>query len=140
MQTITITNFRGEEPVTLPLNERIEREGACLDLIVQTQVHIGCPVAVELSLRTDGSVLLWNIQFASSASHYAHLSPTQYAYSTPHRPTDAQRRTVARWWAGIERPLGLTGGVGQSLIEWALDGQPLDSLKPYLDGRLPALA
>lgn len=37
------------------------------------QVHISCPVCVELSLRTDGSIELWNILWREKYGHYAHV-------------------------------------------------------------------
>lgn len=68
MQTITITDPAGNHPVTVPVSPRADREGNCLDLIVETFVHIGCPVVVELSIRTDGSVVFWKTHFNRRSS------------------------------------------------------------------------
>lgn len=140
MQTIVITDVTGRNPVTIPVKPQLDREGACFDLIIVQQVHIGCPVSVRLSLRTDGNVAIWDTKFDGSGSHYAHVDPDMYAYGEPNAPTEAQRRTVARWWAGVERPCGLSGGVGKSLLDWAFIGMAMSDIKDrYLDGSLPAL-
>lgn len=141
-QTITITDVAGNNPTTVPVRPNVSREGACLDLIVITAVHVGCPVNVRLSLRTDGTVQIWQTIFDGPDGTYAHVDPTMYGeyMGNPHAPTAAQRRTVARWWAGMEKPCGLHGGVGASLLEWAFQGMSKDEVEAtYLDGKRVAL-
>ncbi|WP_428559483.1 MAG: hypothetical protein ACP59X_14280 [Solidesulfovibrio sp. DCME] len=142
-QTITVTDVSGNNPVTVPVRPHIDREGACLDLIIVTAVHVGCPVTVRLSLRTDGTIHFWKTDFDGPDNTYAHIDPQQYnQYSgKPHAPTEAQRLTVARWWAGVEKPLGLHGGVGGTLMQWAFDGMSVIEMEDrYLDGLRVALA
>lgn len=137
MKTMTLTD--GKVAVTIPVSPRLDREGACLDLIILQQVMIGFPVAVRLSLRTDGTVGIWQTVFDGTGNHYAHVDDG-YNHNPPRAPTEAQRRTVARWWAGIERPCGLPYGVGHSLLEWAFAGMSLSEMtNRYLDGSHPAL-
>lgn len=140
MQTIVITDISGNNPVEVPVKPKLDREGACLDLIIIQQVHIGCPISVRLSLRTNGDVAIWSTLFNGDGNWYAHVDPGMYAYTPPPPPTEAQRRTVARWWAGEERPCGLSGGVGRSLLDWAFEGLSHADIKArYLTGPLPAL-
>lgn len=140
VQTITITDGSGQNPVTVPVSPRCDREGACLDLIVEVEVHVGVPVAVQLSLRTDGSVQLWATRVGANASSYVHVVSRMNGYDrtgTPilPTPTEAQRRTVARWWSGAEKPLGLRNGVGATLLKWAFEGMEMSAVQDrYLDG------
>ena len=139
MQTITITDVRGNNPTTIPVNPRIAREGACLDLIVRVAVHIGCPVGVRVSIHTDGSAYIWQTMWDGRGSNnYAHIDPAMYGDypgGQPNAPTEAQRRMVARWWAGGEYPCGLHSGVGKSLADWAFgDMTQAEVEAKYLDG------
>lgn len=135
IQTITITDTSGLAPVTVPANPRCDREGACLDIIIETSVHIGVPVSVLLSLRTDGSVHFWQTHVGRDAGHYAHIA-REYCMRELPAPTEAQRLTVARWWSGLDRPLGLKGGVGATLLDWAFAGMDKSEVQnKYLEGK-----
>ena len=141
-QTITLTGPCGTEPVTVPVRPRCNREANCIDLIVETAVHVGAPVKVLLSVRTDGTVHFWQTRFDGSDNTYAHIVERMNGYDRgPPEPTEAQRRTIARWWAGIERPLGLRGGVGASVLQWAFAGMdPEEVSRRYLDSKPVYLA
>ena len=140
MQTITITDPGGRNAVTVPVHPRVDREGACLDLIVSQQLHVGCPVYVLLSLRTDGSTAVWDTRFDGKANPYAHVVTGMNGWAngghTVPEPTEAQRLTIARWWAGIEYPCGIQGSPGQSLMQWAFAGLDADIVSQrYLNGK-----
>lgn len=55
-------------------------------------------------------------------------------------PTEAQLRTLARWWLGIDVPFGLTG-LGGPVCSWAFRGtDPQELSKKFGDGRKVYLA
>ena len=133
-QTITITDTRGNNPQTVPAHgdPSVRREGACVDLVLEGQIHIGAPIGARILLRTDGTWVHWQTYYDAS-NWYLHIS---VAYSgSPPPPTVAQRETVSEWWAdATTRPYGIF--IGQSLYDWAFgDGEPLGR-----DGRRVLLA
>jgi hypothetical protein len=143
MITITLQRDDGTE-ITLPaegehsVKREIGPDNRIADICLEGQVMIGCPIGVEILLRTDGSWAHWGTSYAAN-NHYLHIRPTGNGITEvvettspsgakvfTHReklpePTEAQRETVARWYLDREsRPYGMP--LGGSLCSWAFQG------------------
>src|SRR5689334_10584251 len=100
-ETITIRHRDGEVTIPGQRDWNVQREngpdrGRPIDVALHAQVLIGYPIGVTILLRSDGSWVHWTTDF-QSGNHYLHFA----AGSGEGSPlTEAQRRTLARWWLG----------------------------------------
>lgn len=152
MQAITLDDGYGRA-ITVPMvrDWSIQRENGPDNHIADTpltgQVMVGCPVGVTILLRTDGTWVHWQTDF-DAHNHYLHFADEGRFvrlgddYRPVYRrdePTAAQRRTLARWWLGDERPYGMT--IGEPVARWAFAGlTPQQISDRYGDGRPVYLA
>jgi hypothetical protein len=123
MKTTKITyESYNEPPVTIELGFRrnVTREGACLDLHLERQLAIDCPLNLQILIRTDGSIAEWSAEFNSNrGNHYWHFAST-----TSNPITDAQRETLAKIHFGSLTPFGVRGCLGAPVCSAAFDGHP----------------
>lgn len=124
-------------PVTIPAgrNYQAQREGACIDQVIETAVTPTLPIGVRLLLKTDGRIEHWDT-FYRASSYYAHHPE---GFEPRSEPTQPQRVAIAKWWANVERPLGLKTGVSGPLMAWAFGGMSADEIAALAGVKTPAL-
>jgi hypothetical protein len=121
--SITYVGHNGETH-TLPIgrDHKVKREGACLDVCLERAVAIDCPLVVQILIRTDGEIVLWNTEWRPGADNtYWHFS----AGTTADRKlTDQQREALERMWLGIiNLPGNLGGTLGRPAAAWTFAQQ-----------------
>jgi hypothetical protein len=133
MASITINDEYGRAPLTVDLDPRWEREhgldrGPTRDLCLEAWVSLRVPLLVTISLRSDGTWRHIGSTFRQGDNRYFH-----FAFDDPHdrqsrlHPTEAQRRTLARWFLRLEpSPFGLA--LGGPVKVWAFDGLAPDDV------------
>ncbi len=117
----------GEE-LTIPVLPwpRVKREfgsdGNIADCVLAGNPARGVPVWIEIVLRSDGSWQHWVTRFKDEGASYLLIEQPS---SKP--ATEAQRRTVARWWFELDpRPFGMP--LGATVCQWAFDGMSPDEI------------
>jgi hypothetical protein len=92
-------------------------------------VAVGIPAWVEILFRTDGSWEHWVTEFQGH-NNYLHVTQEQRGPIT-----EAQRRTVARWWLNLDsKPYGMS--LGASVCKWAFEGLSPEAVSQrYGDGK-----
>jgi len=111
---LTISDDLGAAKV--PLGNSFEnREGGCLDVCIKRSVDLDAGLAVEISIRTDGTVR-W---MATKPDNQDANPYWRFSRGNPDRPaTAAQRRVLALIWLGQMVPFGL-GGLSAPVCCWA---------------------
>lgn len=138
--TITLRGGYGEPEITIPArnNWQARREigpdGYIADCMLGGNPAHGVPIWVDILLRTDGTWVHWTTTYTGD-NHYLHIQQEQRGPIT-----EAQRRTVARWYLGLDpRPYGMA--LGSTLTAWAFAGfTPKQLSERYGDGRKLYLA
>jgi hypothetical protein len=105
-----------------------------IDVVIEGNPALRCPVLVKILLRSDGSWVHWATEFNGGDNGYLHL-----VQSPDCEPSEAQRRTVARWWLDLD-PTPYRMGLGRTTCEWAFKGMtPQQVSDTYGDGSRPIL-
>jgi len=131
--TITLCDGKGNQ-VTIPtvaaptVKREIGPDGYIADCVLRGTIGHGAPITVDILLRTDGTWDHWATRYEGD-NQCLHIERESRGPAT-----EAQRRTVARWYLGVDpRPYGLCPG--GTLCKWAFAGLAPDEVsRMYGDG------
>ena len=141
--------YRGysANPITIP-DLDVRPEGAEMYspgcIVLAAQVDVGLPLTVQLAIHADGHVVVRGYEWTNTDNSYLHVYIDPGEHNKEWTATDAQRRTIWRWWAGKDRLPELQAcGIGattQALIQRGVDYSIDEVQRRYLDGQQIALA
>ena len=121
MVRLTIAAPR-QDPITIPLGDNYGYRRAEGAITLAAAVGVVLPFGIELDLNPDGG---WTLRHVRPLSHgpSGYNSYLHFCGSVDVPPTDAQRRTLARWrYDRASRPYGATSGPGGPVQQWAFAG------------------